>query len=97
MEEEELIFAKNRETREGTDKAIWENLQQTQNQLLLSLFCSCVSVPESFERKIKNDQRKSPDRLIRAFVQQLPIFAFTLSSAFNGLTSVFEMRTGISH
>lgn len=48
-------------------------------------------------RKIKNYQWKSPDRLIRAFVQQLPIFAFTLSSAFNGLTSVFEMRTGVSH
>ena len=30
-------------------------------------------------------------------VRQLPIFAFTLSSAFNGLTSVFEMGTGVSH
>ena len=31
------------------------------------------------------------------FVWRLPIFAFTLSSAFNGLTSVFEMGTGVTH
>ena len=30
-------------------------------------------------------------------VWRLPIFAFTLSSAFNGLTSVFEMGTGVTH
>ena len=31
------------------------------------------------------------------FVWRLPVFAFTLSSAFNGLTSVFEMGTGVTH
>ena len=31
------------------------------------------------------------------FVWRLPIFTFTLSSAFNGLTSVFEMGTGVTH
>ncbi len=31
------------------------------------------------------------------FVWQRPIFALTLFSAFNGLTSVFEMGTGVTH
>ena len=72
---------------------------------------SCSIQPEKFCLE-SVDQKQVPHPLNRKnpknigfllypsgfiFVWRLPIFAFTLSSAFNGLTSVFEMGTGVTH
>ncbi len=72
---------------------------------------SCSIQPEKFCLE-SVDQKQVPHPLNRKnpknigfllypsgfiFVWRLPIFAFTLSSAFNGLTSVFEMGTCVTH
>ena len=56
-----------------------------------------------FHEPTRGTQKKALEDMISHTLQgftsvwRLPIFAFTLSSAFNGLTSVFEMGTGVTH